>query len=324
MKKVSLSLIILLVSAFPLILKGQNTLEDAINEYNKGVLSNNADSIDAAIAHFEKCIEICNQLGDEGEERRIQTEALLPTLYYNKAAKSLKEEKYDEAIPQFNKAAEIATKYGDQQTAEKANKIIPQIYYQIGNDKFNNNDISGAVASFNKVIELEPDNAKAYYNLARIYKKNDDMSQFKKNVDKTIELARLQNDTKILEAANIIGRDYYLIKANNARTAKKYSEAVDFAKLTISYDEKNATAYYILSSAYNSLSKWDDAIAAGNEALKYEQDDPQKEAKIYYELGIAYSNKSDKAKACAAYKKAAVGQFQQAAEYQIKQVLKCE
>ncbi len=73
MKKGSFILIVLVMSVSPLLLKGQPTLNDAVEEYNKGVMSNNADSLEAAIMHFEKFIEICTGLGEEGEEKIIQT-----------------------------------------------------------------------------------------------------------------------------------------------------------------------------------------------------------------------------------------------------------
>jgi tetratricopeptide (TPR) repeat protein len=324
MKRFSLLIAAVIMTAFPLILKGQPTLSDAVEEYNKGVMANNADSLEAAIQHFEKSLAICEELGEEGEERKIQTEVLLPALHYNLGMKLFHEEKLEEAIVQFKKTSAMAASYNDQTTAEKASKVVPQLHYQLGNNKFNNDDIDGALTEFNTAIELDSSYAKAYYNRARIYRKTDNMEEFQKNIEKAIELALEQNDAKTLEAAKTVGRDYFLVKANNARTAKKYDEAIGFAKTTLSYDEKSATAHYILASAYNAQSKWDNAIASANEALKYEKDDPAKEAKIYYELGIAYAAKSDKGNACASYKKSAVGPFQQAAEYQIRQVLKCE
>jgi tetratricopeptide (TPR) repeat protein len=324
MKKANLFSVCLGMALFPLMLSGQPTFNDAVEEYNKGVVSNNADSLEAAIAHFEKCIEICTGLGEEGEEKKIQTQALLPNLYYGVAMKSFRAEKLDEALLQFKKTVEVASLYNDQAVAEKASKVIPQLHYQIGNDKFAKNDMEGALAEFNKAIELDPGYSKAYYNLARVYRKQDNMTGLQTSVDKAIELATAQNDAKTLEASKNLGRDYFLVKANNARTAKKNDDAIKFAQITLGYDEKNATAHYILAAAYNSQSKWDNAIASAGKALEYEQDDAAKEAKIYYELGIAYAAKADKANACASYKKAAVGPFQQASEYQIKTVLKCE
>ena len=324
MKRTVLFLVTVIMTGLPMILKGQLTLNDAVEEFNKGVLSNNADSLEAAIQHFEKSISICAALGEEGEDRKVQTEMMLPGLYYSLAIKLFREQKLEEAIIQFKKTADVAVKYNDQAIAEKASGIVPQLHYQLGNNKLGNDDINGAMAEFTRAIELDSTYSKAYYNRARIYKKTDNREEFQKNIDKAIELSLAQNDIKTLEASRSIGRDYYLVKANNARTAKNYDEAISLARTALVYDEKNATAHYILTAAYNVQSKWDSAIASASEALKHEKDDPAEEAKIYYELGIAYAAKSDKSNACAAYRKAAVGQFQQAAEYQIRQVLKCE
>jgi tetratricopeptide (TPR) repeat protein len=324
MKRFSFVLAAVVMIAYPTMLKGQPTLADAVEEYNKGVVSNNADSLEAAIEHFEKSIAICEELGDEGEDRKIETEMLLPNLHYNVAMKLIREEKLEEAIAKLEKTTEVANRYNDQSTAEKALKVIPQLHYQIGNDKLGNDDMDGAMVEFDKAIELDSTYAKAYYNRARIYRKNENTEEFQKNIDKTIELALEQNDTRTLQAAKALGRDYFLIKANNARTAKNYDEAISLAETTVSYDEKSATAHYILASAYNMEKEYDKAIASAEEALKYEKDDPARQAKIYYELGIAYAARSDNANACEAFKKSAIGPFQEAAEYQIKQVLKCE
>ncbi|MBN2274012.1 MAG: tetratricopeptide repeat protein [Bacteroidales bacterium] len=324
MKRFTLFVMAVLITGFTVIINGQPTLEAAVEEYNKGVMSNNADSLEAAIEHFEKSLAICEELGEEGEDRKVQTEMLLPNLHYNLAMKLFREEKIEEAIAQFKKTVEVATKYNDMDVAQKASRVVPQLHYQLGNDKFGKDDIDGALAEFNTAVELDSTYAKAYYNLARIYRKTENTELFQKNIDKTIALALAQNDSRTLKAAKTVGRDYFLIKANNARTEKKYGEAISYGQITVNYDETSATAHYILAAAYNAQSKWDDAIASANEALKYEKDDPAKKAKVYYELGIAYAAKSDKENACASYKNAAIGPFQQAAEYQIKQVLKCE
>ena len=88
---------------------------------------------------------------------------------------------------------------------------------------------------------------------------------------------------------------------------------------------RNTDIYYQLAVIYNKQSKWDAAIEAGNKALELFGDaGTTKDARIYYELGNSYYGKSDNIAACDAYKKAAKGDYEALAKYQIEQVLKCQ
>ena len=99
---------------------------------------------------------------------------------------------------------------------------------------------------------------------------------------------------------------------------------IKYLKNSLEFDGENATAYFLLSQICNSQSKWEEAIENANKAMEYEKDDPEEKAKIYFELGNAFSGKGENSNACDAYKKSAIGAFKAAAEYQIEHVLKCQ
>jgi hypothetical protein len=54
-----------------------------------------------------------------------------------------------------------------------------------------------------------------------------------------------------------------------------------------------------------------------------EKDNPEKKAKHYYNLGLAYKGKGDKNAACSAFKNALYGQFKENAQFEIDNELKC-
>jgi len=87
--------------------------------------------------------------------------------------------------------------------------------------------------------------------------------------------------------------------------------------------DNNVEAYYLYALAYNKQSKWDDAIKSAEKGLTLEENTPAKQARFYYETGIAQAGKKDNVSACASFKKAAVGPLAEQANYQIKTVLKC-
>jgi tetratricopeptide (TPR) repeat protein len=160
--------------------------------------------------------------------------------------------------------------------------------------------------------------------IAAVYKSlNDDENVFTA-AKKSAEMAKAANDNKYYEGSLKLGRDYFLIKANAAKEAKKYDEAIGYLKKSLEFDGENATTYFLMVQIYSGLQNCDETIVAANKGLEYEKEDPSEKAKFYYELGNAYMGKNENEKACDAYKKAAIGPFKESAEYQIQHVLKCE
>ena len=90
------------------------------------------------------------------------------------------------------------------------------------------------------------------------------------------------------------------------------------------YGEGDANTYYYYALAYNKIKDWDKAIISANKALEIEKDEKDAKAKIYFELGTAYYGKGDTSEACKAYKDAAYGDYVAQANYQLKEVLKCQ
>jgi tetratricopeptide (TPR) repeat protein len=304
------------------------TLIEAKEAFNEGVSAQQANELDKAIEYFNQCMDISSKLGNEdsieAEEMIIQIESYLPKLHYQAALDLYKSKKLDEAIEKFEETEKVADKYNDPSTSQRASKVIPQLYYQRAGNKYDNDDFEGALEDYNKAIELKPDYDKAFYMKSLAYKKLDDQEGFLESTRKAIESGEKANNESVVASAKESGSKYFLMKANEAKSAEKYTEAKKYIDLAIEFDSENSVAYYLLALVSNHLSNYDNAIEAANKALTYENDVPEEKAKIYYEIANALKEKGENSKACDNYKKAAYGAYKEAAEYQIKYVLECE
>ena len=298
------------------------TKNDAIEVYNLAVQLVTTD-VGEAIKTFNECIEICDNLGFEGDEIKSQIVEKLPGLYYQNAMNLYKEKKMTEAFTAFEETLAMAEKYDDQSTKDLAQNILSQFYNSRGNSFYRNENYELALSNYDKALELNPTFAKPYLYKSLVYKKIEDEENFVLSVNKAIELAQETNDSKTLENAKKTGRDYFLVRGSQSLEAKSYQEAVDDLTKSLIYDDENTGIYFRLTVAYNNLSKWDEAITAANKAIEFEEADNEKTAKIYFELGNAYLGKGENASACDAYKKALYGAYEEPAKYQIEHVLKC-
>lgn len=316
--------LLLLILFSPFLLNAQ-TINDAKEAFNNGVTANSSNNLEEAIKQFNQVISICNNLqgNEDAESLLTQTEGLLPKLNLQLAKEYFQNKSYDKAAKQFQTTKKVATTYNDAATAKEATDAIPQVYSQMGIDYYKKGDFKNAVTQFSNAASANPQFAAAYYYLALTYSKLDNSDKVKESADKALQITKASNDSKLGKRVTDVAATYFLEKANKAKGSAKYEDAVKYINQSLTYDDSNATAYYLLAAVQNSLSHWDEAIEAANKALKYEVDNNVKKAKDYFELGNAYKGKQEYAAACDAFKKASYGAFEQSAKYQIKYVLKC-
>ncbi len=317
---------------FTLLMSMNLALGQSLNEvkeaFNNGVSAIQSNSYEEAITQFNACLEMYSELDEEealeGEDMIIQIESKLPTLHSQVAMDFVQAKDLDNAIAEFEKTVEVANKYNDEATAEKAQQIIPQLYYQNAAAKYKNKNFEGALADYNKATDLNPEYEKAYYMKSVIYKKIGDEASFIESTKKAIEYAQKNNEQTVLEKAKQSGNTYFLKKGDDAKSSEQYDDAKKYLNLALEFDNKDALSYYLLATVNNLQKNYDGAIEAASKALEYESDDDAKKARIYYEMANAMKEKGQNDEACAAYKNASHGAYKEAAEYQIVHVLKCE
>jgi tetratricopeptide (TPR) repeat protein len=298
------------------------TKADAIEAYNEGAQMISVD-VNAAIEAFNRCLEICEQVGEEADDTKILVEGYMADLYYQSAMNLYRDKKIEASIPAFEKALEAAVQYNDTKTKQRVENVIPQLYFSIGTSLYKEKKMEEALVNFDKAIELNPNYTRAYFSKAVIYRGMDNTEKMLEAFDLTIEKGAAENDTETVTRSKKLARDYIMVRATRAKDAEKFADALDLINTSLKYQDDDSEAYYLQAVIYNRQSKWNDAVAAANKGIENVSGTDADKAKFFYEIGTAQMGRKDNAAACAAFRNATHGLFIEAAQYQITHVLKC-
>ncbi len=314
-------LVPLLIFGFIGIANGQG-INDAAEAYNNASQLAKDDPV-AAIASAKQSLAECEKLGDEGADIKSRVENLMPGLYFNVGNLLIKEKKYTQAITAFQEALKVSEQYKNAEFITKSKSMLPKLFSSVGSSYYKSSKFDKALEALNQAIVYDPDYAKAYYTMALVYKKMDDPVNFELTADKGLVAATNSKDNKTTALISKAANSYFLTEGTKALTAQKSANAVDMLTKALKYDPEAVDTYFYIASANNELKKFDEAIAASNKALEMEGVDQEKNAKHYYNLGMAFKGKGDKAAACEAFNKALFGQFKENAKYEIEHGIKC-
>jgi tetratricopeptide (TPR) repeat protein len=293
------------------------TMKEAMEAYNAAAKLDNAKNYQEALKKYEEAISIYDDLGDPTNQYRMKSADRIPVLQYKYGLSLYKQKKFDETITAFNKLEDLAKKYNNDEYAKKAKGIIPKLYYAKGKNLMDNGNDEGALEAFNKAV---PAYGMAYIRMAQIYSQQNDEENFSNVIENTMQL----NNSKLSATAEKLALAFYGKNAAKAAQASEYPKAEKYFNELAKYQE-DSDVYYQLAVVYNKQQKWDEAINASNKALElFTEEGTTKDAKLYFELGSAYKGKGEKAAACDAFKKAAKGDYEEAANYEIEHTLKCQ
>ncbi len=309
-------------------LKAQS-IEEAQEAYNAGVTAKGEGNLEGAISSFVSCIEQCEVLVEENEDENAETmlstaQGLVPKLYLQLGSEQIQAQKTEEGLTNLAKAKEYAGYAGDEVTISKVDKMVPQVYYKSGVTKYKAADLDGSIADFDKAIEANPNFVSAYYLKTVVYKKKGDDENLKATASKGIEVAESKGDAKNKAKIVKLASSHFLKKGNAAKGATKYAEAIDYLNTSLEFNDKNATALFLLATTYSASGKHTEAIGAGEKAVANTEGTAEDKAKIYMVIAESNAKKGNTTAACAAYKKAAVGQYAELANYRIQHELKCK
>ena len=297
MKRMRMLFIVCLFILSPLgALFGQD-LAAAVEVYNAGGMALEEGNYPAAIESFNKALSMLEALpadvrGEEGEKMITGSKEIIPQLHlrYGKGLTNAKD--YDKAIAELNKAIETGEKYGVADVKTEATGLMPQVLLASATALLSDGKGAEAVAGFKKVIELDPDNAGAYYRMgaAEVGLNNEDgaIAAFEKAVE-------LGDKNSITQLATI-----YLKKAVAANTAKNMQEMFNNAVKADEYVE-SANSKKIAGQAAYQLKKYDDAIKYLEAYLSISPTASDKNAMIYM-IALSYEAKNNTAKACGYFK----------------------
>lgn len=316
-------LVALLFSVFTFAAFAQdiNKAGDLFNEGNQAVKNND---FELAIQKYTEAMDMAEKVGPEGEMIVINAQSQIPQLYYKLGVTEFKDKKVDEAIAEFEKAIEFGKKYNDPGTVEKAQATIPKLYYSAGNDYYSSDDYENALASFKKAGDIAPDYSRAFWGMGLAYNKLGETKKMKESFEKALELAKADKDDKMESKIRKTAKK--LLQANGAKKlqAQDWEGALVCLDASLSFDPDNADTYYYMALANNGLKKYGEAASSARKGLDMSKDkNVEYKAKFYYELGNALKGEGKNSEACEAYTNAKYGRFTESADYELKQVLKC-
>ncbi len=313
MKKLVLSTF---VALFAISATFAQTVETATELYNAGANELNAGNMTAALENFEKALAEAEIIGLDADEVANNCKSVIPTLYLHIGKELGVAKELDKAVETLKTAIEKATAFGDEATAAEAETLIPQLYIQDGNDKLNAKDYNGATAAYLKALEVDGNNAMAWLRLGMASSRTSNDEQTVNAFNKAAELGQKANADKQLSG-------FYLNKANKARQAKNFTEAMDYASQANAIQE-NPTAHKIYAIAAVSAKKYSEAVA-GLEAYLAMSPNANDANQMKYYAATSYEALGQSDKACGYYKAILTDpQFAEYAKHKVEVELKCK
>ena len=315
------SLFVLFLLSASFVINAQD-LNEAKKMFNEG-LNVMKEQPQKAVNNFEEVISICNELGGEAQTLQVKAENQLPVAYYNLGKNKYQNRDMDGAIEAFKKASELGEQYNNTTVTEKANNVLFQYYRNRGVKFYKKKSFEKALEEYKLAEKFKPDEPSIYYYKGLAYLKQKNNEKFEEAMKKANKTAEEQDDQQYINKTGNSLRNFYGREAQQELNNGNNEEAISLSKKALNYDEEFVSAYFFMAQAHNSLSQYDQAIEAAQKALELEEDDNEKKARFYYQLGIAYKGNGDTAKACEAYENAAYGDFAERAKYEREEVLNC-
>lgn len=314
--------ILVLVSSFTLGLRGQDKNE-AINLFNQGVEQMKAND-PKALETFEKCVAICEQIGDSANDVKSKAISVIPDLHYKKAYNLLMtEKKVNEALRASETAVKVAEKYDDPNVKENIQKLMIQAYSTMAQGYVANKENDKAIAAFDSILAINPNHVASIYNKALMYRGLDNAEKFTETIDLYLVKMKEAGDEASVEKANKVARDYFRVAGGKANQANKLSEALENLNQALKYGSDN-NVHYQLASIYNKQKKFQLAAENAQKGLELDAAATQEQkAKYYYELGTAQAGLGKTTEACESLGNAMYGPFLQAAKAQ-RTNMKCQ
>ena len=273
-------------------------INQATESYNNGAMELQMGNNGAAIEYFQSALTMGEALGDEGAELVANCKKAICSAYLGMAKDLYNAKAFDEAAAAFQQAQEVAEGYGEAEVAAEAAELVNQAnilkFNTEGKAAMKSKDFATAIASFKKVLELDPPNGAVAVQLGQACM---NAGQFDEAVA-ALETAKANGQEK--NAGKLLS-NIYLKQAQAANKAKKYQEVIDFAAKSNEALE-NGNAYKLTASALQKLGKNDECIAAYEKYLEITPN-AKDAGGIICTIAVLYQQAGNKAKAKEYYEK---------------------
>jgi tetratricopeptide (TPR) repeat protein len=190
---------------------------------------------------------------------------------YNEGNQKMKEGNFSAAIQLYDKALKIQNDY--------------RILYQKGIAHRKMNQLDQAYNELIEVAKLKPDFDLVYNALGTLEYTRGNYQESVNHFLKTLELTK--NTQLKSQVQKNISLSYLKLSDAQLKNAE-YDKAIENLKKSVQYDDKNDAAYLALARAYVEIGKYEEAIKAADDALKFRKKIPL--GGIYYYKGLALKN----------------------------------
>lgn len=292
MKKIFVSLAALFAAAA---MMSAQSMADATETAKLANESLSAGEYQTALEGFKEALKMAEACGEDGLELVATCKDIIPKTLNAIAKDLLKDKNYDEALAKFAETVAVAREYGDDETAAKAEELIPQIYMQKGGSLLNAKDFAGAAEAYKKAVELDPDNGIAHLRLGMALDGAD-------RDDEAVEAYKAAAAAGQEKNANAQLGKFYLKRSVASLKAKKYADAVKDAVTSNEY-VANPQALQVAGQASQLSGKNADAIKYFEQYLEAAPN-AKNAGQIAYTVGALYQQAKNNAKAKEYFSKA--------------------
>lgn len=294
-------------------------INEAKTAYNAALQTMKNDPA-TAVKSLQTCIDLCNKIGAPADSVKNAANSKFAETYYNLATNQARDKKLDLAVVNFKEAMKYGQETKNLEVLKRTTSALVRIYAMQANSYNTQKDTLKAQETINLAIQMDTLNPIVWLVQTKIFADNDNADGVEAAYEKCMSVSKNPNETR--QVLQVVF-NYFLSKGSKAVNTSKFEEGVENLVKARKYDETNKDALAFLAKAYNGVSQWDSALEAANKGIELEEDVPEKEAKFWFEVGLAYKGKGDKTKACESFRKAMVGQYVDNAKYEIEVDLKC-
>jgi tetratricopeptide (TPR) repeat protein len=172
--------------------------------------------------------------------------------------------------------------------------MLIQAYLNRGKALAKRGDFVQAIADFNQVIHLSPNDADAYRERGHGYSEQNDATRAAADIGAALRLS--PNDAKTYAVRGW----FYKSNGDNERAKADFDQAVNLANKAIAARQDLASAHYARAEAFAGLGDYDRAISDDDEAIRLRPEDET----LYADRGITYELKGNNERALTDFNKA--------------------
>lgn len=317
------ALFLLVILGITQLTYGQTTINDVKSSFNQAVQMEKVNP-EVAITSYEKVIELADEVGGtEADQIKGQAMTRIPKMYYESAKKYAGAKKYEKSVEMLDASIEGYKSIGDERSASRSLRTIVSIRNVQGASALNEGNYEEALGFYNDALQRDPNYTKAYLGKLLIYEEMENIDKMEEVAMMGLQVCDQERDNETAGDIKKVMRTHYFNDAQTAMAEKDYAKAENNLENTIKYGNNNVIVHYQMGLAQKGQEKWSEAVQSFTEALELETGGAEEKAQIYFELGGAYQALGQNSEACAAYKNALYGEFKEAAQYQIENVLEC-